>query len=313
MNEATPSTASGVPALAAGGAAFRLHHDRRATLISIAVLLCGLTCLAVEIYRARWFFDFRLVDPLLFAAFILVPAALILLARPRFALWRLRLRIQRSGGEPWNDPALWNQRAMLMLVPRGRGSTGSGRRILVLAAVAASLLLPLVVVAFAWEVGSFLRPFGLVAAVVPILAVQLALAWMRRRHVRLEVGFASFPCRVGERRAQIQLTFDEPPPAGSKPPVATLQCIAERRDERGWWKYGIANVVPAADVFPVPDTRDAYAVEFDIPGDAPPTDLLTLPAHSWQLVVSVETASGWYDGAVAAPVFAGGAPTAVRP
>jgi hypothetical protein len=50
-------------------------------------------------------------------------------------------------------------------------------------------------------------------------------------------------------------------------------------------------------------------VEFDLPPDAPGTDLLSLPAHTWQLIVTVETPDGAWVGQVPAPVFSRAAPS----
>ena len=209
---------------------------------------------------------------------------------------RFRREVARVGAAPWAASGLWNPDGTTLTSPvRARyGQRGADplntRTLLGIAALVVLNLMP----TFGWR-----------CVVLAVYVLGIALV-RPRKPVAARIAFAKFPSFVGER-ARFRVTLARRPPAEPFDEVSfTLRCVSETRRLGGWvWPQTrcIAEIsgVPAATA-----ARDTgpYEIEFDLPADAPGTDLLGRPAVYWELVV--EATSPWwrYEQAFQVPVYA---------
>ena len=206
-----------------------------------------------------------LADPLALKGTLLVVLGVVAGLWPDIARLRYRRQLRAAGGEPWRASELWAPVTTLHLERRVNGSPGARRRSSVGAPVADARL-------------------------------------VQGRRCAVLVGFASFPLRLGER-AQLQLQLDEALRSSGDLSVS-LECVSGKLSRRaGGWESAVAHILLPADTWPVPAMEGVVAMEFDVPPDVPATDLLSLPAHNWFVVVSLESSTGAWFGRVPAPVF----------
>ena len=216
------------------------------------------------------------------------------------ALWargaRLARAIARAGPSPWEAKGLWNARATTLAGPLGPrdGARPIDARTDRLAVGAVALVLVAVAPDYVWR-----------GAVVAAYLVCDQLVRPRNR-VAARVAFGSFPMLLGDR-ARFSVTFARRSPAETFETVLlTLRCIEETPRLLGavWPSTRCVLAIPPVSSSRAPADDGPFEVEFEVPADAPGTDLLRRPATYWELVVEAESPSWFYEQAFQVPVYA---------
>ena len=216
------------------------------------------------------------------------------------AMWargaRITREIVRAGPSPWTARGLWNAAASRLagpLEPRHgpRPMDVRTRRLLMCMAA-----LVLVFVAPNWK-------WRGVVVVAFLICDELV---RPRNAIATRVAFGSFPMLAGDR-ARFSVTFVRRPPADPFDTVAfTLRCITETPRLRGaiWPVARCVLAIPPVSAARATADGGPLDVEFEVPADAPGTDLLSRPAVYWELVVQGTSPSWSYEQAFQVPVYA---------
>lgn len=193
--------------------------------------------------------------------------------------------------DPWRWDYPWSE----------TGATdGSGSRIA--RALGFALFLELFLTPFHW-VGWFSPERPLPFKVVPLVfdLVVVGLLWhagvlvaRRRRYGAPVLHFARFPFLVG---ASVEVTLPRFGGLGSVPRLtATLRCVQERYETRGTGDDRSREVVYyelwSHTMQVEPSRRGDFEMRFELPTDAPSSELSARPARFWEL----ELASGDIPG-----------------
>ena len=221
---------------------------------------------------------------------------------------RARVRRLRAAhpGEPWLWDHAWNDRVAF------DDTTARARQFFV-----ASVFFFLFLMPFHW-IGFFVPkagfPFAVVALLFDVIAIGLLatsgyLFLRRLKYGRAVAALGQFPFRRGSTLdLHVQVPRALPQHAV---PAATLRCIQERYVTTGTGKNKHLTVecreiyrdTAQVDVVASSGGQRAIRVRFEIPADAPATDLSSRPCRYWELDVEAPTDGVDYAARFLVPVY----------
>lgn len=217
----------------------------------------------------------------------------------------LRRRSLRNPGLPWKTDHRWN------LAGADDGGYRRPLRLLVVIALIGFFVVPFHLILFSdgfggdglWIVWTFVIGVDLVLL---IGLIQTAYMLVRAaRFGRCRVRFPHFPLCLGDT---VELYFEGTRALRRRNVLAAeLLCIRERLETTG---SGDSRTTRHAHEVLHDDSKrfstdpaGRATLRFDLPADAPPTDLLGDPPHYWELVVTAEIEGIDYEGIFLMPVY----------
>lgn len=265
------------------------------TLIAVGLWLGG--CSTVGLYLGV-----GLVSSV--ALLLASPIGLVCLSIGLFRAHRdasLRRAVRRAGAAPWRARGLWNERATTLAGPIRQRSAPDGAdwRDQRLVAGTATLVVLAVVPDYVWRF----------AVVIAFLVIARFIRPKTCAAARVELQKS--PYFTGER-ATFRVSLAGRAPAEPFDTVQfLLRCVVETPRLRGWARPDARCVVamPAVAVTRAADGTESHVVAFDVPADAPGTDLLARGPVYWELVVQAASPAWTYEQAFRVPVYA---PTSAR-